>query len=104
MWTSDPQANTDAGVRDKYLGIFGLLGIFQVGLDKKVGNIPLLTLGNREKCKTELCLFTTKSSFSSSGCGDHGSVGGDSTRRSEGREELPPVAAREDDEGAHELL
>ena len=32
VWTSDPQANTDAGVRDKYLGIFGLLGIFQVGL------------------------------------------------------------------------
>ena len=32
VWTSDPRANTDTGVRDKYLGIFGLLGIFQVGL------------------------------------------------------------------------
>ena len=30
VWTSDPQANTDPGVRDMYLGIYGLLGIFQV--------------------------------------------------------------------------
>ena len=30
VWTSDPLANTDTSVRDKYLGIFGLLGVFQV--------------------------------------------------------------------------
>ena len=37
VWTSDPQANTDPGVRDMYLGIYGLLGIFQVNSFHSIG-------------------------------------------------------------------
>ncbi len=39
-WSTDPLASTDTAVRDKYLAIYGVLGLLQVISHKKIKKIP----------------------------------------------------------------